>query len=485
MATAPLPGPDELAGEIQAMVDLGPRLTGTVAHDRFCSWLEAELEAAGLELLAPDRYPYERWHAQRLGLEVLDGAGPVPVASAYVRSASTPEGGLTGPLVDAGEMTLRGAAGDAGALDEFKRSLARRAVSGAVVLLRLPVPQRLTGEGFVQVARYLHWPGHGVDDWAGVDYRRPWVGPWPELEVFAELGVAGVVVSVDASREVVAGNYSPHTGRPQPVPGVVVDRATGEDLAVRARQRPPARLTLVASREQVTIRSVTGVLPGRGDELLVVNSHSDGQNAFEENGSVALVALARHFASLPPGERLDRTLVFASWPGHMSGVGGLEDASGWIAAHRDLCARAAGAVTVEHLGASEWVEGPDGYQATGEPEPYALWATEGPFAEEAQTALVEADLPRHGVLRPPVQITPGAPFHHHGVPHVSGIAGPTYLLVVSSSGEMEKLDAPLATRQVAFYADLLRRLDRVPASAARAKDPTLGTAGPYDGPVPT
>jgi hypothetical protein len=81
---------------------------------------------------------------------------------------------------------------------------------------------------------------------------------------------------------------------------------------------------------------------------------------------------------------------------------------------------------------------------------------------------------RHALLRPSVQVTPGAPFHDYGVPHVSGIAGPTYLLVVSDNGEMEKLDERLASRQIAFYADVIRRLDRAGAEELRTGDPTLG-----------
>ncbi|MDA8275996.1 MAG: hypothetical protein M0029_11545 [Actinomycetota bacterium] len=148
---------------------------------------------------------------------------------------------------------------------------------------------------------------------------------------------------------------------------------------------------------------MTAVLPGASDEVVVVNSHSDGQNGFEENGSialVALVALARHFASLPPGERLHRTLVLASWPGHMSGAESLEDAGCWIAAHPDLCDRTVAAVTVEHLGATEWVETPGrGYHSTGEPEVTGIWTTQGRTAELARSALVQANLARRAPAR--------------------------------------------------------------------------------------
>ena len=63
------------------------------------------------------------------------------------------------------------------------------------------------------------------------------------------------------------------------------------------------------------------------------------------------------------------------------------------------------------------------------------------YEHVALPALVESGLQRHALLKPPVQITPGRAFHWLGVPHVSGIAGPTYLLKVTENGEMDKFDA--------------------------------------------
>lgn len=61
-----------------------------------------------------------------------------------------------------------------------------------------------------------------------------------------------------------------------------------------------------------------GGASGASDEVLIFNTHTDGQGFAEENGGVAFVQLARHFASLPVSRRLKRTVVFAAWPGHMT-----------------------------------------------------------------------------------------------------------------------------------------------------------------------
>jgi hypothetical protein len=487
MSALPLPSPETIRADVQRMVDFGPRLPGYEGHDQFCAWLVDEFVAAGLDLLPCDEYVYDCWRPEAFGLEILDGtaAGPIEVATTYVRSASTSPDGVEGPLVYAGTMptpglgtALSGVAPDTTGAPEIRAwadALPAGLLEGSIAVVDLALPTPLNAGVFTAVSTYLQWTGRTEEDWARLDYTRPWIGPWPRLEIFVGLGIKGVVFVLDAAFDVLAGNYSPHVGRPEPIPALVVDRNTGRALRAKAATRPAARLTLLAPVQETRIRSVTAVLPGESDEVIVVNSHSDGQNGFEENGAVALVSLARHFASLPAAERLRHPLAFAAWPGHMSGVDGIEDASCWIAAHPDLCERAVAAVTMEHLGSTEWVEtADDGYHATGENEIYAIWTTQGPMKDLVQPALVDAGLQRHALMKPPIQITPGRPFHEFGIPHVAGIAGPAYLLVVSENGEMDKFDEKLASRQIAFYADVLRRIDTASAADLRTGDPTLG-----------
>lgn len=490
-----LPSAAEVRTDYQTMVDFGPRLPGYEGHDRFVTWLEEEFVAAGLQLLPCDQYEIDRWQPQAVGLEVLEGEdpGPITVAQPYVRAASTGPDGVVGPLVYGGPLpSLSFNAHDpstlVAAFEQYPQeveswaaglpSLLGGSVEGAILVVDLPAPPPLTMLAAAPMHTYLHWPGHTLADWAQIDFKRLWLGPWPSLEPFAEMGAAGVILVADASFDALDGNYSLHYSRPHPVPGLVVDRDTGQTLRTQAGDRPETRLTLDAPIEKTPIRSVTAVLPGESDEVVVVASHSDGQNVFEENGAVALVHMARHFASLPPGQRLERTLVFAAWPGHMTGEHHVEEADGWIAAHKDLLDRMVAAVHLEHLGAPEWIDTPDGYVGTGENEVHAIWTTQGTMQDLTQAALIEADLYRHALLRPPLMITPGRPFHFAGVPFVGGISGPVYLLVVSENGEMDKLDAELAARQTAFYADVVRRIDSVPADELASGDPTLGQNPP-------
>ena len=127
--------------------------------------------------------------------------------------------------------------------------------------------------------------------------------------------------------------------------------------------------------------------------------------------------------------------MFALYPGHMW-AGRIEDPADGSSS-TPSSSSAVGAVSIEHLGATSGSTTTSGYRATGEIEIYGIWTTQGEMFEQvALPALVESGLQRHALLKPPVQITPGRAFHWLGVPHVSGIAGPTYLLKVTDNGEM-------------------------------------------------
>lgn len=488
----PLPSPQQVRQDFTRMVEFGPRLTASRSHERYIGWLEDEFERAGLHVLDCDDYTTDRWLAERFGLEVLEGAhrGPVDVATYYPRSLQTPETGLTGPLVYGGTApALSVSGGDLAALmlavDRYPAELASWAqglsgsiqggTQGSVLLVDLPMPVPLTAAAFLPLATYLNWPGHTMADWAQIDYKRVWIEPGLSIPLgpFQALGARGVIFVCDSSYAALKGGYLPFTHGFEPLPALYVDRDTGRRLRAVAADRPRARLTLTGSRRKASTRAITAVLPGASRETLIFNTHTDGQGFVEENGGVSFLMLARHLASLPAQRRLRRTVVFAAWPGHM--VADLPQTQGWIDSHPDLVRRAAAALTVEHLGCTEWVDSLDrGYHPTGEAELFGIWTTQGRMFELTRDSVRAHGIPRAALLRPPVQFGVGAAFQSTGVPQIGAIAGPEYLLTISAGGDLDKLDERLAARQIAWLADLARRLDSIPAAQLRQGDPTLG-----------
>jgi len=207
--------------------------------------------------------------------------------------------------------------------------------------------------------------------------------PVPLLDA-KNAGVLGVVVAwTGLPDDEVVNQYNPFTtsypaasGLPAPgdpgCPAVWVGDATGTELAgLAAGGQATATLVLTADiTTGAATETVWGWLKGSGDTgQNIINTHTDGPNAVEENGGLGLLALARHLAALPSR---DRDVYFALVTGHFQlpqfsrtivnpahpevGQGAV---STWMADHPDILRAAVLGVTAEHLGATMWTDDPE------------------------------------------------------------------------------------------------------------------------------
>jgi hypothetical protein len=468
------------------MVELGPRLTATSPHLQFIDALADDFRVAGLTV-ARDPQPFQQWLATRSSLKVLTGpaVGAMPIASEYTYSGKTGPGGVTGDLIHLGPVPsprggapprtpaeLQRYADDLAASVEATLAAVPGGVAGRIVVMDAPIAP-LTAGTLDPLLTYRHDPDHSISETD--DYKRAWttLATLPRLDPFKAAGAAGAVFALDASAANAAGQYTPFISGYQDFPALIVDRATGARLRDAAQGTPRARLVLEATLTKTSSDSLVAVLPGNGstNEVTVVNTHTDGQNAFEENGGIACVALARYFAALPRSAR-NRTLVFSCVTGHFSG-GGQPQTKGFITDHPDLIKRTAAAVTIEHFGCSEWLDDARGYHPSGQIELGAIFHSQTPIFQPAIDSLKATDLRRSELLRP-IGVTffgVGASLHEAGVPSVAFIAGPNYLLAEQGNhGHLDKLDASRFSREVAWTADLLHRLDAIPAAQLAAGD---------------
>jgi len=136
---------------------------------------------------------------------------------------------------------------------------------------------------------------------------------------------------------------------------------------LRALAGSGARATVVLEADtfpDTPTDKLIATLPGATDEVVIVNTHTDGPNATEENGALGILALAKYFAKMPKSERM-RTMVFPLTTGHFAGPW-VPSIRGVIEKHPDVIKRAVAAVTVEHLGCREWMDDASmHYAATG------------------------------------------------------------------------------------------------------------------------
>ncbi|MFE9789479.1 twin-arginine translocation signal domain-containing protein [Nocardia salmonicida] len=471
-----LPNPGVLADDVAAMVDLGLRYPGSPGHDALVDHMHEVYERHGLRVTR-DSFTFDRWSPEAMSLGITSGTatGDVPVAGPYPNSGSTPPGGISGRLVylpgvivpELAHTTTAASLGRLQPLIDAAVQVALAAIGdvrGKIVVVDNPVP-RLRLDVWDSITRYRHDPDglwHGDDD-----YTRVWLTllTASSLTAFRAAGAAGAVLILDASPANTAGQYTPFTRSYQDLPALIVDRDQGARL--RAASCEHAVLELRATRERASSDSLVAVLPGRrsGGEALIVHTHTDGMNAFEENGAIAQLRLAEYFARADT----DRDLVFSSVTGHFGP--GLPETDGFIEHHPDVIARAVASVTIEHFGATEWVDTADGYGPTGQIEPTVAFHSDTGIRSVAVAATQQADLRRFALLSPigPTFFGVGAKLHAAGVPGVAYIGGPNYLCAEGPRGHLDKFDAARMAAELGWTARLLELLDAAATGDLRTR----------------
>jgi hypothetical protein len=450
-----LPSQKEVWDHVTWMAKLGPKFTGNSAHTQFVEFLATNLQSLGLDLTR-DHYTLPRWDAKRWGI-TLDSASAhgvkIPVTSYWPYSGQTPAEGITGELVYGGVQP--------------NYDLSK--VQGKIVFIDVANEPRPWGEwyqpwgilppGTTLPPEYSNAiPIHSVND----------LGP------FKKAGAVGVIMGwTNISDGNAADQYTPF-GRPlQNIPGLYVGRETGARLKDMAAAGAKATMVLEADMFPDTpTDTLIATLPGSSaDEVIIVNTHTDGSNVLEENGGVALLALAKYFSKIPKAER-KRTLVFVLATGHFAGAY-VPSIRGVITKHPDLIKKTVAALAVEHLGAREWADDADlkNYRPTGQDE----WILAITRLKSTGGVMVDA-LQAMGSSRVAV-VNPvkggffgeGSGLASVGIPSVGFIPDPSYLLAAPANGCIEKLSPELIHAQLQAFAKALHKMDGMSAAELRGE----------------
>jgi hypothetical protein len=448
----------------QDLDNRGLRATGTTAHEAYIDALYQRLAQAGVKQLSYESVPLTRWSTPSWGLDIA-GGGSVATAAYIPYSGTTPATGVTAPLVYLPSGS--------------KPSASQHA--GKIVLFDVP-KSSIPIAGFQLMAMRTYDPDHSLSP---LDlYQRPYLGIGSVTTLLDQLqaaGAAGAIGIFDAPAATAHGAYFPYDRKLRQVPGLFVDRDAGAQLKQLAGSAS-VRLTLPAEVTPVQTRDLIGIIPGASDELTVINSHSDGTNGIEDNGPNAIVAMAQYLARLPQSA-LPRTVMILITSGHFAGGVGAEE---FLSRHRSdgLLQRIASIVTVEHLGAQEWLPDANGILApSGKPEPGAFFTPKiDPLVNAAANMLSMAEAAPAFVL-PPLNasgdgtadnaVWPGEGQYFWGegrIPTANYITGPTYLLNWGVT-TADKVDYDRMRRETIAFTQMLLDLSRVPASELAQQSP--------------
>ncbi len=442
-----LPSQKEVWASLEWMAKLGPKYTGNPAHMEFVNWLATQLQSSGLQV-ERDHYSFPRWDAKRWEITATPQAGgptKFPVTSYFPYSGETPPGGVTGDLVYAG------------ANPDFKLD----GLQGKIVLVDFAIRPR----DFATM--YKPWGIYPADA-QFPSVLRPARGAVNDLTQFQKAGaVAVILVWTDVSDANAADQYTPFSRPPQGVPGVYVGREAGARLKALCGTGTKATVVLEAAITPDTpTDTLIATLPGTSsDEVIVVNTHTDGPNATEENGGAAIVALAKYFSRIPVAQR-KRTLVFPLTTGHFAGPW-VPSIRGFVEKHPETMKKAVSALTIEHLGCMEWMDNAAfQYKPTGEIEWSVAISESKGVAEILVDALQGSGDRRTGVVNPVHGgwLGEGSALAKAGIPTIGYIPQPNYLLAGPANGCIEKLNSDLLYSQVQVFAKVIHKMDQTSAA---------------------
>jgi hypothetical protein len=460
----------QLLKDNRVMARFGERPSGSTNQARFINWLQERFSRIPGMRLESIPHPINRW--TETGASLRAGAARLPIAGSVPYAKPTPATGVTAPLAYVPAGT----------------ALSDPSLKGKIVV-RDATPGSIPFAAFKAVEWFEWDPDGTLAQDAATNYERDFIAYTQriaDLQDAAKAGAAGLVFVHGFPRIQVRDQYAPYEGTRWDIPALYVGADEGERLKSLAASNGTARLTLSAADDHVTTPTVVATLPGASPERFVIESHTDGMNAIWDNGPIAILQLARYFASQPL-ECRPRTLQFVFTTGHMyQRLAGGADRGGSAELYAKQLDKdydngtVALVFTIEHLGAREYGAFPrtDGgpgrvLRQTGRSEPSTMFSGESPALIDAVAGTVMArDVRRTYLMRGSDVPAPKIPVHNsfggegteyqqHLIPTISLVTGPWTLY--NPAFGMEAIDGALMRKQSLVFSDLIQQLAGTPA----------------------
>jgi hypothetical protein len=349
-----LPDAAKLREQNALLAELGVRPTGSTAQNRYIAWILRQVKAVPGAQVSEQRFHINRWHAGSMALQLSAGgaSSTIPIAAPVPYAQPTGSAGVSGPLVEIPDEEAITAANAAG------RIVLRPAPAGSVPNYDFFLPA---------VSWLVYDPNNTIDptqsflgDFINYNARVA------DLRNAAAAGAKALLFVKDLPSRQLPNHYEPYEGTPWKVPAVYLGADEGKRVsdAIVAGGAPSARLVLHASFREVETPTVLATIPGQSAQRIVIDSHTDGTNAVEDNGPIAMVAMARYAAALPASCR-PRTLEFVFPTAHfyqrVADPSKRYGGAGVIAAQLDPEydeGKVSSVLTIEHLGAIDYEQMP-------------------------------------------------------------------------------------------------------------------------------
>jgi hypothetical protein len=462
----------------ERMVNLGilGRMGGYPALDTWTDMVEEQLQITGLSTIRDPQVmgaSTPSWTPKSWSLNVTNdhGYGPtkISVASFFPYSGTTPAGGITAPVVDAGSgLDFSG--------QDFK---------GTIALVEIPYlnsDYETYGDWFgastvfAPGTQYLAYdPGNTIDP-NGL-YRSclmnllaPQLSTTPALALAA--GCVGIIYVLDAAPKDAYAQWLPFAKPFQNIPALVLDRDAGRKLQTRVNSVPTTvQLTLTADVAPATVNNLTAILPGQlADEYILLLTHLDGTGVAEENGPIGLLAMADYLSQFPQSTR-QRSVIF-HFSYHMTpyvSTNGID----LQMFHPNLYNQCVACFGIEHLGQMNWVDDniTDRYRPTHMTEVSWLGVKNNTaLAALASQAIRQNDLRRYLVASSLFGV---GGTHAKNMPSLGDVPIPNQLCTFDGAGRINNFNASFARHQIETWLATYKLID------ATSPSTLFSSGGPY------
>ena len=458
---------EELKSGMQKLIGFGPRLTGNKSHRDMIDWLEGELTSLGYEVKS-DTHTFKRWEPFNWSLTYSDKGNTIEVEqpSYYPYSGCTKEEGVTA------EMFLCG-----------KAIASIFGSKNKIAVVTMPIFQASCGLIFKK--RDCFPEDFVPPEKQGSPVVASFVIP-PLIEIARIAGAKGVIcIMTGVSDDLARHQYLPFIKKYAGIPALWVDETQGKKIIAAAKRREKATLKLFAEvTEHAPTRTLYAVLIGKSDkDSILVNTHTDGPNAFEENGALGILSLARYFAAKPIEAR-EKNIVFSLVTGHFQlnqfGDPMNQATTKYLNAHRELWdgkgdnLSAVAGLTLEHLGCSEWRDSADHKQfvRVSEVDPELVYTSNKTMADIYMEAIQNRRFTKTLLLQPKnmVHFGEGQPIYKKGIPSISLCPGPDYLCNNAPGGYIEKLNYEMMYEQIDSFRKAIEIIDKKSRKELGRKD---------------
>lgn len=457
---------NRLQAEMDKLVEIGPKLTGSKDHTKYIEYLKSEIKNMGLPVYV-DPFFFDRWEAKNYSLKVnIDGEmKDIPVSSPHPYSGETGKDGVEGELVYLGS-----------AFRPF-------GIKGKIPVIKMTnlsmLPSTLAFN-----ARSAYPADTAIPDHYTGPVATAMVKCLMEGMMKSGKPAAAVFVWNKLPDKVAQGQVMPFIQDYLGIPVLWVNESNGEKVIAAAKKHKKAILTLEAEKEErAYTESFYTIIPGKNrKESIIVNTHTDGPNCVEENGPAALLEMLRCVKDKP----LERTHIFLFTTGHFRlpvfkelSTGSFQSVSKWLAMHRNLWdgkkenVKCVANLTIEHLGCMEWICNGKDYIPTGKPE-IELVYTGNKFMDQLYLSTVAETrkntrsftLRGHNMLH----FGEGQNLFTMGIPGICLVPAPFYLCVQSDNMEIDKFNMELMHEQVETFLTLLEKYEKTPTKAFGKSD---------------